>query len=57
MEDIRTGITMTRNSKGDMHGYQEYSLTKVLFRAMYKNGYSIGYTEYHAIKETIFHII
>jgi len=45
------------NYKGDIHGYQEYSLTNVLFRAMYKNGYSIGYAEYHSIKETIFHII
>ena len=57
MKDIIITSSINRNSKGDMHGYQEYSLTKVLFRAMYKNGYSIGYAEYHSINETIFHII
>lgn len=57
MKDVGIILLMNKNSKGDMHGYQEYSLTKVLFRAMYKNGYSIGYVEYHSIKETIFHII
>lgn len=57
MKDIRTVLSRNRNSKGYMHGYQEYSLNKVLFRAMYKNGYAIGYTENHGIKESIFHII
>ena len=56
MKDIIITSSINRNSKGDMHGYQEYSLTKVLFRAMYKNGYSIGYVEYHSIKETKFYI-
>lgn len=60
MKCIRTVISMNRNSKGELHGYQESysnSINSTLFRIKYKNGYTIGYTEYHSIKKTIFHII
>lgn len=60
MKDIRTVVSINRNSKGELHGYQEsYSnlINSTLFRAKCKNGYTIGYAEYQLIKKTIFHII
>lgn len=60
MKDIRTVLSMNRNSKGQYHGYQEWysnSLTKVLYRGNFKNDIRIGYVEYHSIKKTIFLII
>ena len=43
------------NTKGKLHGYQEgYYLTKILYRATYKNNLHVGYSEWHGMQETIF---
>ena len=47
------------NTKGKLHGYQEgyYStnnLTKISYRATYKNNLHVGYSEWHGMQETIF---
>ena len=51
------------NSKGKLHGYQEgyylskiSYLTKISYRATYKNNLHVGYSEWHGMEETIFHI-
>jgi hypothetical protein len=45
------------NSKGEPHGHQQsFYVNKLLFRATYKNMKHVGYSEWHGMKETIFHI-
>ena len=49
---------MNRNSKGQLHGYQElcYAINRLVIRGNCKNGDSIGYIEWHRDTETRFHI-
>lgn len=50
------------NAKFQLHGYQEgylneiSYLTKISYRATYKNNEHVGYSEWHGMEETIFHI-
>jgi hypothetical protein len=45
------------NDKGQLHGYQEgYNLTYISYRVTYKNNLHVGYSEWHGMEETIFHI-
>ena len=48
----------TKNSKGNLHGYQEwYNFRGVLYiRGVYKNGKEIGYEETHINEETNYYI-
>ena len=48
-----------KNFKGESHGYQEWydALNRVYVRCMFKNGFRIGYEEWHVDKETVFYII
>ena len=50
--------THTKNSKGNLHGYQEwYSFSGVLYiKGKYKNGKEIGYEELHLTKQTNYYI-
>ena len=46
-----------KNQKGQVHGYAEYYYNnKISYRTIYKNGENISYSEWHGMKETIFHI-
>ena len=47
-----------KNIKGDHHGYQEWYSYKmgITLRCVAKNGLEVGYNEWHAHKETRFHI-
>ena len=54
MNDIETF-----NSKGEHHGYQEwycYTTYTIHSRCVYKNGFEIGYDEWHSAKTTRFFI-
>ena len=48
------------NSKGEWHGYQERYMDKkcntLWYRGNTKNNDSIGYEEYHLIKQTRYYI-
>ena len=46
------------NSKGQRHGYQQGVLVnnKIYYRGNWRNNMIIGYTEWHAIKETEYYI-
>ena len=45
------------NSKGQHHGYQQGCLNNIIYHRFNKiNDKIIGYTEWHAIKETEYYI-
>ena len=45
------------NTKGELHGYQEWYYYGVLtYRGNNKNSFDIGYNEYHSIFETNYYI-
>lgn len=50
---------INRNSKGEIHGYQElyWNKTKLAFKGKRKNDKPIGYGEYHYNKKTRYYII
>ncbi len=55
---------ITRNSKGQYHGYQEWysfydnsAICKLSYRAMWNNGKRIGYIECHLQQKTTYYII
>ena len=45
------------NSKGELHGYNQWSYGKCMIRGMYKHNQRIGYLEFHNVKRTRFFII
>lgn len=46
------------NSKYQHHGYQEwYNHGEMIHRGNWKNGITIGYSEFHGIRTTIYYII
>ena len=50
---------INRNSKGQLHGYQQglfWFNNKIAHRFNKRNDMIIGYTEWHAIKETEYYI-
>jgi hypothetical protein len=52
---MKKGI-LNYNSKG-CHGYQQsFYVSKLLFRATYKNMKHVGYSEWHGMKQTEFYI-
>ncbi len=48
----------TYNTKGEYHGYQEWYWKSdvLIFRGNWKNGNAVGYSDWHNIKETLYHI-
>jgi hypothetical protein len=57
-KDITIELRNTRNSKGQIHGYQEWYTTsgKLCYRGEYNNGKVIAYHEFHGGIKTLIYI-